>query len=106
MRSPENNARVLVVDDHFEMAETLAEGLLTRGFDAVALGSGRDALARLEQDGIAALITDLRMQPVDGMALLAASRRLDPDRPVIVMTAFGAIDSAVESIRQGAYHYL
>jgi two-component system, NtrC family, response regulator HydG len=60
----------------------------------------------LASDKLAAVVTDMRMPDVDGMAVLAASRRIDPQRPVIVMTAYSAIDSAVESIRQGAYHYL
>ena len=98
--------RVLVVDDNLEMARTIAEGLLDRGYDAVPLGSGRDAIERLAAERFEALVTDLRMPNVDGLELLAASRKLDPDRPVIVMTAYSAIDTAVESIRQGAFHYL
>jgi len=99
-------ARVLVVDDHLEMAEMLVESLLDAGFEAEALASGSSALDRLEAGGIDALVTDLRMNQVSGLDLLAASKRASPQRPVIVMTAYGAIDTAVESIRQGAYHYL
>ncbi|MDR3682936.1 MAG: sigma-54 dependent transcriptional regulator [Geothrix sp.] len=97
---------ILVVDDHIEMAEMLAEALSEAGWRAEALDSGARALERLEAGGVDALVTDLRMDGVGGMELLAASRRLDPRRPVIVMTAYGAIDTAVDSIRQGAYHYL
>ena len=103
---PERAARVLVVDDNLEMARTLAEGLVDRGYDATAVGSGKQALAELAADAFDAVVTDLRMPNVDGLELLAASRKLVPDRPVIVMTAYSAIDTAVESIRQGAYHYL
>jgi two-component system response regulator HydG len=99
-------ARVLVVDDHLEMAEMLVETLNEAGFEAEALASGSAALERLEEEGIDALVTDLRMNQVSGLDLLAASKRASPQRPVIVMTAYGAIDTAVESIRQGAYHYL
>jgi two-component system response regulator HydG len=98
--------RVLVVDDHLEMAEMLVESLADAGFEAEALASGSSALERLEAGGIDALVTDLRMNQVSGLDLLAASKRASPQRPVIVMTAYGAIDTAVESIRQGAYHYL
>lgn len=98
--------RVLVVDDEIEMARTVAEGLESRGFDASACGSGREALVLLARERFDALVTDLRMREVDGLELLASARRADPERPVIVMTAFGAIDTAVESIRLGAYHYL
>ena len=98
--------RVLIVDDNFEMARAISEGLIDRSYDAVAVGGGRDAIDRLTAERFDALVTDLRMPRVDGMELLATSRRLDPERPVIVMTAYSAIDTAVESIRQGAYHYL
>jgi two-component system response regulator HydG len=98
--------RVLVVDDHIEMAETLAEGLSDRGFEATACASSVEAAKRLESEAIDALVTDLRMPQVDGMGLLAVSRKAAPERPVIVMTAYGAIETAVDAIRQGAAHYL
>jgi len=98
--------RVMVVDDSVEMARTIAEGLSDREYDTVAVSSGREALDRLTADRLDALVTDLRMPHIDGLQILAASRNLDPNRPVIVMTAYSAIDTAVESIRQGAYHYL
>jgi two-component system response regulator HydG len=101
-----DRARILVVDDNLEMARTLAEGLDDRGYQAVPVSSGGEAIARLEAGGVTAVVTDLRMPNVDGLAVLEASRRLDPGRPVIIMTAFSAIDSAVESIRRGANHYL
>jgi two-component system, NtrC family, response regulator HydG len=98
--------RVLVVDDQLSMAETLAEGLADHGYDAVPMASSREAALRLERDRIDVLVTDLRMPQPDGLALLEISRKADPDRPVIVMTAYSAVDTAVESIRQGAYHYM
>jgi len=98
--------RVLVVDDQVQMAEMLADGLAEHGYDAVPVRSGREALACFERERVDAIVTDLRMPEVDGLELVAASRRLDASRPVIVMTAYGAIDSAIESIRKGAYHYL
>jgi len=106
MPSPDPPAHVLIVDDEIELAETLAEGLSDRGFHATAISSGSEALERMERGPVDALVTDLRMAGFDGLSLLAESRRLAPQRPVIVMTAYGAIDTAVESIRQGAYHYL
>lgn len=97
---------VLVVDDNVEMARTIADGLIGNGYEATALGSGKKALEWLGQHSCDALVTDLRMNEIDGLALLSASRRQAPERPVIIMTAYSAIDSAVECIRQGAYHYL
>jgi two-component system, NtrC family, response regulator HydG len=101
-----NKGRILVVDDKLEFAETVADGLRDAGYEAEALGSGRSALARLESGDFDALITDLRMPDLDGFELVSASRRLAIERPVIVMTAYGAMDSGIESIRRGACHYL
>jgi two-component system, NtrC family, response regulator HydG len=98
--------RILVADDNVEMARTIADGLTEHGYDAIIAAGGQEAVAHLEAEPLDAVVTDLRMPGVDGLAVLAASRRVDPGRPVIVMTAYSAIDSAVESIRQGAYHYL
>jgi two-component system response regulator HydG len=98
--------RILVVDDNVEMARTIADGLTEHGYDTVVAAGGQEAVDRLASEPLDAVVTDLRMPGVDGLAVLAASRRVDPGRPVIVMTAYSAIDSAIESIRQGAYHYL
>jgi two-component system response regulator HydG len=98
--------RVLLAEDHVELAEMLADGLADAGFDAVAVPSGRKALEKLRAEKFDALVTDLRMQSLDGLELLSESRKIDPSRPVIVMTAYGAVDTAIESIRRGAYHYL
>ncbi len=103
---PERVARVLVVDDEFEMAAMVADELGDRGYGAVALRYGREALVRLEHEAFDALITDLRMPDVDGLSLLRASRALDPSRPVIVMTGHMAIDTALEAVNQGAFHYV
>jgi two-component system, NtrC family, response regulator HydG len=98
--------RVLVVDDQLAMAEMLADGLSERGYDAVPEASSREAARRLASEPFDALVTDLRMAGVDGLELLEVSKRAAPARPVLVMTAYSAVDSAVESIRRGAYHYL
>ena len=98
--------RVLVVDDERSMAEMVADDLVARGYDAIAEKSARRAAQLLEDTTIHALITDLRMAEMDGLELLAIARRFQPSRPVIVMTANSAIDTAIESIRRGAYHYL
>jgi two-component system, NtrC family, response regulator HydG len=99
-------SRVLVVDDQMDLAETLSEGLADRGFEAIACSSSGVAAQRLSTEPFDALVTDLRMPDVDGMGLLALSRELAPGRPVVVMTAYGAIETAVDAIRRGAYHYL
>ena len=98
--------RILVVDDELSMAEMLADGLVDHGYEAVALASSKDAATLLEREPFDLLVTDLRMPKLDGLGLLAVSRKASPGRPVIVMTAYSAVDTAIESIRQGAYHYM
>jgi two-component system response regulator HydG len=106
LRAKSASPRVLVVDDQLSMAETIADGLLDRGYHAVPVTSSREAATVLERDEFDALVTDLRMPQLDGLGLLAISRKINPNRPVIVMTAYSAVDTAIESIRQGAYHYM
>src|SRR6185312_2787117 len=102
----ENGPQILVVDDEREMAEMLADGLADRGYRTMVTASSEEAVVRLGEGGIDALVTDLRMPQIDGLSLLVEARRIHPDLPVIVMTAYGAIDSAIDSIRRGASHYL
>src|SRR5271170_6977723 len=99
-------ARILVVDDDLDLAETLAEGLAEHGFEAVPCASSVEAVKKLETEPLDALVTDLRMPAIDGMGLLCRSLAIVRDRPVIVMTAYAALETAIEAIRQGAYHYL
>ena len=101
-----SKARVLVVDDHLSMAEMVSDGLSELGYDTVAVSSGREAARRLGEEHFDALVTDLRMPDLDGIELLSMSQRMAPERPVIVMTAYSAIETAIDSIRRGAYHYL
>jgi two-component system response regulator HydG len=99
-------AKVLVVDDHVEMAKVLADQLRDEGYDVVVADSGQAAIARAREVRPELVITDLRMQEVDGLDVLDAVRAVDSLCPVVIMTAFGAVESAVEAMRRGAFHYL
>jgi len=99
-------ARVLVVDDEKEMAEMIADDLGGSGYEAEVAAGGKAAIAALKKRSFDAVITDLRMDDVDGFDVLDASLKLDPDRPVLIMTAYGTIENAVEAVRRGASHYL
>jgi two-component system, NtrC family, response regulator HydG len=101
-----SKVRVLIVDDVASMAEMVADALKDAGFNATASPSSEDAARLLARGGFEALVTDLRMPKIGGLELLRIARRNDPEMPVLVMTAYGAIESAIESIRLGAYHYL
>ncbi|HVY44447.1 MAG TPA: sigma-54 dependent transcriptional regulator [Minicystis sp.] len=96
---------MLVVDDVPSMAEMVSDALGDRGFDAQAARGGEHAVRLLGEERFDALLTDLRMPGIDGLELMKIARARDPELVVLVMTAYGAIDSAIDSIRRGAYHY-
>ena len=96
----------LVVDDHVEMARVVAEHLEGAGWSCRVADGGAAAIAAVRAAVPDLVITDLRMSGADGLDLLDAARAADPELPVIVMTAFGAIDTAIEAMRRGAWHYL
>jgi two-component system, NtrC family, response regulator HydG len=98
--------RILVVDDRPEMAEMIADDLSDRGYEGVSTTSGHEAMRMLQTERVDVLVTDVRMPEVDGLALLSLSLRLDPSRPVIMMTAYGTLDTVLETTGRGAYHYL
>jgi two-component system, NtrC family, response regulator HydG len=103
---PSDRGRILVVDDHAEMARLLADQLADAGYVAETAASVEAALVCVKKRLFDVVVTDLRMEKLDGFDLLDAVRRLDPSLPILIMTAFGAIDSAIEAIKRGAFHYL
>ena len=98
--------RVLVVDDEIKNAELTALGLRDVGHQVDFVQRGGEALARLEQDPYDALVTDLRMPPPDGLALLEQARQRRPDLTVILMTAYADTETARRAFRSGAYDYV
>jgi two-component system response regulator HydG len=98
-------ARILVVDDHKNMRVTLALILRREGHD-VGEAEGADQAMALLSEGFDLVVTDLRMEPVDGITLLRKVKQESPTTEVIVMTAFGTIDSAVQAMRLGAVDYV
>jgi len=96
----------LIVDDEIEMARVLADHLGDLGWDVLVAASAEEALRALEGRSLDVLVTDLKMGALDGIDLLRAARAVDPGLPVIVMTAFGGVEAAVEAMRHGALHYV
>jgi len=97
---------VLIADDHVEMARLLGDKLREEGWQPRVVDSGKAAIDSLGTAVPDLVITDLRMADVDGLDVLDAVRALDADVPVIVMTAFGAIETAIEAMKRGAWHYV
>ncbi|NVJ28283.1 sigma-54-dependent Fis family transcriptional regulator [Myxococcus sp. AM011] len=98
--------RVLMVEDEREMRAMLEKGLTRRGYTPVALASADEALARLAGEDFDVVLTDLRMPGMDGLALCERIVLNRPDIPVIVLTAFGSLETAVAAIRAGAYDFV
>jgi two-component system response regulator HydG len=99
-------ARVLVVDDEVNARTALVELLREEGYSVEAAADGRKALPRLAEFAPDVLVTDLKMPGIDGLELMRRGRQRDPDLAVVVMTAFGAVETAIAAMRAGAGDYL
>jgi two-component system response regulator HydG len=100
------NGRILVVDDDATMCDLLEAGLGARGFPAVRATGADAALAALETRDFDAVVTDLNMGGMNGLDLCARIVTNRPDVPVIVITAFGSMETAIGAIRVGAYDFI
>jgi two-component system response regulator AtoC len=98
--------RALVVDDERKLRRILQMQLESMGIDSVAADSAEDALARFGDDGFDLVLTDLRLPGKSGLDLLAAIRAADGDVPVVVLTAYGTVQTAVEAMKLGAFDYV
>jgi two-component system response regulator HydG len=101
-----SRARVLIVDDEPDMVENCARILGRTGYDCLTATDPRRGMAMLEAERPDLLLTDLKMPEVDGMELLRRAHDVDPALPVIVITAFATIESAVAAVKEGAFDYL
>jgi two-component system response regulator FlrC len=97
---------ILVVEDDDALRDALCTTLECAGHRAQGAADGPAALALIERDVFHLVVSDLRMAPMDGLALLAEVRRRDPALPVLLMTAFGDVDKAVAAMRGGACDFL
>jgi DNA-binding NtrC family response regulator len=101
-----SKARILVVDDEANARTALAELLKDEGYAVETAADGFKALPKLEELAPDLLLTDLRMPGLDGLELMERAKALDPEIGVVVMTAFGAVETAVAAMRRGAADYL
>jgi DNA-binding NtrC family response regulator len=97
---------LLVVDDEPQMLIAINETLRRRGYRITTAGSGMEALCRLREKYYQLVITDMRMPEVSGLDLLRKVKSLAPQTPVILLTAYGTIQNAVDAMRDGAFDYL
>ncbi|MEK7205001.1 MAG: response regulator, partial [candidate division NC10 bacterium] len=98
--------RILIVDDEEQMRDLLVKVLDKNDYQVSAAGDGEQALALLEKEPVDLVVTDVRMPGIGGLEALKAIKELNPDIVVIIMTAFGSIDQAVQAVKEGAYDYI
>ena len=98
--------RILVVDDDASTRKAMALGLAQDGFEVTTAASAEDALPLVLQKPLDAVVTDVVMGEMSGIVLLQRVRELRKDLPVVVITGYGSIDSAVDAMRHGAADYL
>ena len=97
---------ILVVDDDAEMGYLLKDVLDKEGYEIEVVCSGHDAKERILEEDYAVIISDIKMPEINGIEVLDFVRRNRPESAVILITAFGTIDLAVEAMRKGAFHFL
>src|SRR3954454_4195487 len=98
--------RILIVDDEEGVRSFLAEALEGEGTEIETARDGDEAAALLDGKGFDVVVTDLKMPGRDGLALLAKIRAEQPDTQVIMLTAHGTVESAVQAMKSGAFDYL
>jgi DNA-binding NtrC family response regulator len=98
--------RILVVDDEQVALKRLVRLLEREGYEATGAETGDEALPLLEEARFDVVLTDLVMEGVDGLQVLEAAKKADPDVEVIVMTGYGSVDTAIEAMKRRAFHYI
>jgi two-component system, NtrC family, response regulator AlgB len=98
--------KVLVVDDEANILKTMGVCFNAVGYETHLFSKPQEALEALRRETFDLAFVDLKMAPIDGMEVLAEIKKYSPDTTVIIVTAHGSIDSAIEAVKRGAYHYL
>lgn len=100
------SVRVLVVDDERIMRDSLSDWLKEDGYNVVAVGSGAEAIEKVKTEEWDVLIADLKMPGMDGIEVMREVGKIDKSLPVIIMTAYATVDTAVTAMKEGAYDYI
>lgn len=102
----ERNPRILVIDDEEAARKNLEHVLTKENYTVVTVATGMEAVRRLEQSEFDVVLTDLKMEKIDGMDILKRTKSGHPHTEVIMITGYATIASAVEAMKKGAFHYI
>ena len=98
--------RILIVDDERDMRHSISQWLTLSGYEAEAVSSGEEALAKIDADFAGIVVSDIKMPHMDGVTLLKRIQAWDGQLPVILITGHGDVPLAVEAMRSGAYDFV
>jgi two-component system, NtrC family, response regulator HydG len=98
--------RILIVDDELVVRDSLGKWFTSEGYTARPVSGGREALEVIQQSEFDIALLDIKMPGMDGMELQARLREADPDLTVVIMTGYASVDTAVQSLKRGAYDYI
>ncbi|MBI1820829.1 MAG: sigma-54-dependent Fis family transcriptional regulator [Nitrospirae bacterium] len=98
--------KILIAEDKESMRKMLIEVFSEKGYVLTECQDGKEAIEKIEEEFFDIILTDLKMPKKDGIEVLKAAREKSPETPVIMMSAFGTVESAVEAMRKGAYDYV
>lgn len=101
-----SNVKLLIVDDEKIALKNIVRFMRKEGYDVTGAHSGNLALKMLDKQEFDVVMTDIRMEKVDGMQILSRCRELCPETEVIMITGYASVDSAVEALKKGAYYYI
>src|SRR5437667_6741770 len=105
--SPDSDVNILVVDDDPETRGLLREVLSEEGYDVMTSGSGEEALEVGKQELFDVIISDMKLGPeLSGLDVLRAYKSIQPESEVILITAFGSMETAIEAVKAGAFDYI
>ncbi|KPK95883.1 hypothetical protein AMJ80_03045 [bacterium SM23_31] len=98
--------KILIIDDDSLMRDFLTETIIRMDYDVIAAQDGETGIKRFKEDEFELVITDIRMPDISGMEVLKHVKAVKPETAVVMMTAYGTIDNAVEAMKQGAFDYI
>jgi len=98
--------KIIVVDDEAVMRDTMSDWLEEKGYNVVSVCSGMEAIEKVKTESFNVAFVDMKMPGLDGIEVLRAMKRINPETSVIIMTAYATIETAIRAMKEGAYNYL